>query len=197
MGWLSETQQALADGRSVFFAHLVHLSFDTVGDVGGDRYFWTGFGQLAYDGRAWLGGGQLVEIGDIPYGEDDTAGSGSVTLSGVDDDIVAAVVAEASLVRGRPIKIYGLFFGENLQPSDSKFLLLDGLMDLVRVRGSGLGLWQIELLYESVWTARNNGEHVAFSDSDQQARFPGDKGLERVVLYKTGVRRTWPLISAF
>lgn len=194
MGWLNATQKALAEGRSAFYAQLVHLAFD-VGD-GGDRYFWTGFGPLVVDGETWLGGAQLVEIGDIPFGEDDTAGGGSITLSGVDDDIVSAVVEESNTVRGRPIFIYGQFFGENLQPSDSKFLLCNGVMDLVRVRGSS-GLRQIELAYDSVWDARNNGEHVAFSDRDQQARFAGDKGLERVILYKTGVRRVWPLQSAF
>jgi len=189
-GFFDSAQAALASGLSVFFGELYEVGF-----ASGTAYYWDGFGDLAAYGHTWLGRGQLVSRSDIPSGIDDEAGSLTLSLSGVDDAIVAAVRASETEFRGRPIIVWGQFFDEALQipvSGGSRFQLFNGTMDVPTYGGQGPGERSVVIPCEGEWADRNGSKFEFFSHGSQLARFPGDLGLEYVYRYNVGVKRRWP-----
>lgn len=187
MGFLSAPQVALAGGLSVFYGELYEIGFTS-----GDAFYWDGFGDLDAYSEIWLGRANIVERSEIPFGVDDEAGLLTLTLSGVDDAIAAAVRAEEAEFYGRPITIWGQFFSEAMAISGSRFQLFTGTMDVPTYSGAGVGSRSITVPCEGEWADRNGAKFEFFSNASQLERFPGDKGLEYVYRYNAGVRRRWP-----
>lgn len=191
MGFFDTAQQALAEGRSVFFAELYEVGFTS-----GTAYYWDGFGDLSAYSHTWLGRGQLVQRSEIPFGIDDDASSLTLMLSGVDDTIVAAVRASETEFRNRPIVIWGQFFDEALQLSGGRFQLFSGMMDVPTYGGLGAGDRNVSIPCEGEWSDRNGAEFEMFSHGSQLRRYPGDLGLQYVYRYTPGVKRKWPQFSS-
>ena len=191
MGFFDATQQALAEGKSVFYGELYEIDFAS-GTIG----YWDGFGDISAYGRTWSGRGQFVERSEIPFGIDDEAGAISLTLSGVDPAIVAAVHSATAEFYGRSLVIWGQFFDEDLQLSGDRFHLFGGLMDVPTYGGTGSGSRVVMIPVEGEWSDRNGAAVEFFTNTSQQARYPGDKGLEYVYRYTPGVRRVWPQFAA-
>ena len=187
MGFFDATQLEFAEGLSVFYGELYEIGF-TSGTVG----YWDGFGDLVAYSRTWLGRGQFVERTEIPFGVDDEAGAINLTLSGVDEAIVAAVRADEAEFYGQPLTIWGQFFDEGLQPNGDRFHLFAGTMDVPTYGGTGPGSRVVLIPVEGEWSDRNGAAFEFFTNASQQARFPGDRGLEYVYRYTPGVRRHWP-----
>ena len=191
MGFFDDTQQAFAEGRSIFYGELYDVGF-TSGTVS----YWDGFGDISAYGRTWTGRGDFVERSPIPFGVDDEAGQLTLTLSGVNDAIVAAVRADESEFYGRPISIWGQFFGEDLQLSGTRFHLFSGTMDVPSYGGIGPRSRSVIVPCEGEWSDRNGAAFAFFTNVSQQKRYPGppaaDKGLEYVYRYNPGVKRMWP-----
>lgn len=186
MGFFNETIEALAGQQVVHAALLADFDFNE-----GHAYAWTGLGDVEIDGNTYLGRGDLVSIAPFPFGADDAAEAHSSTLSGVEPQYVTEA-RTAPTVRGRSVRWYLQFFGEDLQPLDSKYLLADRVMDVMSYSGVGPSQRSITLTSEDIWTNRNTAEHANWSDADQQAVFPGDRGLEFVAELVPGKRITWP-----
>jgi hypothetical protein len=187
MGFFDATQEALARGQSVFFGELYEL-----GLTSGTVRYWDGFGDISAYGLTWIGRGQFVQRSEIPFGVDDEAGAITLTLSGVDAAIVAAVRAEEAEFYQRPITIWGQFFGEDLQLSGTRFHLFTGTMDVPTYGGTGVKGRSVIIPAEGEWSDRNGAAFEFFTNASQQARYPGDKGLEYVYRYNPGVKRMWP-----
>lgn len=192
MGFFDAPQLALASGKSVFYAELFRLDYRSSGT---DGLYWDGFGDLDAYGFLWTGAGNVVSRGEIPFGVDDEAGQLVLTMSGVDAAVVSKVRAEEEEIYNQPITIWGQFFDEALQLSGGRFLLFQGTMDVPTYNVSPDGMRSIIIPCEGEWTDRNTAAFSMFSDRDQQARFPGDKGLEYAYRYTQGVRRRWPQFS--
>jgi hypothetical protein len=190
MAFFNSTIAALAQGRTVYLALLATHDFES-----GMARNWTGYGSLDLDGFTWVGKGDLVSFGGIPFNADDVAGAISITLSGVD----AQHIAEARgmpPVRGRAQQIYLQFFdATTLQPLDDKLLIADRVVDIMRWAGSGSNQRAISVTSEDVWADRQTGEYGNWSNADQTALFPDDRGLEFVAELVPGKRVTWPDFS--
>lgn len=187
MGFFSGTQLILASGKSVFYGELYQLGF-----LSGDGFYWDGFGNLDAYHEIWTGAGTLVARGEIPFSTDDEAGQLVLTMSGVDSTVMAKVRAEEGEIYNQPIYIWGQFFDESLQLSDDRFLLFQGTMDVPTYTVNPSGARAVTIPCEGEWTDRNDARNSLFSDADQNARFPGDRGLEYVYRYTQGVKRRWP-----
>ena len=188
MAFFNATQAALAAGRTVFAARLVHFDF-----AERPMHAWEGVGPLELDGATWLGLALIGSIGEIPVAVNDEAGSVDFTLSGVSPEIVARARDSAS-VRGREVTIYGQMFGEDLQPADAKYMLAELEMDVMSYAGTGPNDRRIRLTAESIWADRNGAAQALYSDRDQQLRFPGDLGCALVAALKNK-RVDWPRFS--
>ena len=190
MGYFDSAQNALASGLSVFFGELYEVTFG-----GSVHYYWDGFGNLVAYGNTYLGQGQLVARSEIPFGIDDEAGVLTLTMSGVDDTLVAGVRVNESEFFGKPIALWGQFFNEALQLEGGRFMLFQGTMD-VPTYGGQAGKRSISIPCEGEWADRNGSRFEFFSQGSQLARFPGDLGLEYVHKYNPGVVRAWPVFPS-
>lgn len=185
MGFFDATRQALAEGKTVFYSELYDIGFRS-----GTGYYWDGFGDLLVDGNTYSGAANVVSRSEIPFGIDDEAGQLTITMSGVNAAILAMVRAEEVEIAGQPLKVWGLFFDEALQPSGGKWLLFSGIMD---TPSYSAGTERTVIIpCEGEFTDRNLARFSLFSDVDQKGRFPGDRGLEYVYRYTLGVKRRWP-----
>lgn len=187
MSFFNSTQRTLSAGLSVFFGELYKVEFTS-----DTAYYWDAFGPLDAYSQSWDGAANVVSRSEIPLGIDDDAGQLTLTMSGVDADIVAAVRAAEPEIYGRPLTIWGQFFDEDMQLSDSRFFLFGGTMDVPTYAGTAPTSRSIVIPCEGEWADRNGAAFSFFSDVDQKARYPGDKGLEYVYRYTQGVKRRWP-----
>lgn len=186
--FFNATQATLAAGRTVSLARLVHFDFED-----DPQRVWDGLGDIEIDGATWHGLADLGSIADAAMGRSDAAGAVAYELSGVSAVIVAMAKAQQDQVRGRDVTLYGRFIdGETLEPLDDSFMLRQDIMDLMSYSGTGPAGRRISLTAETIWTNRKAAAFAYFSDKDQEARFPGDRGLEYVALLKPGLRRPWP-----
>jgi len=187
MGFFDAPQLALAQGLSVFYGELIEVGFTS-----GTAYYWDGFGDLAAYGHTYLGQANVVARSEIPFGVDDEAGQLTLTMSGVDEAIVAKVRASEAEFYNRPIAIWGQFFDEALALSGARFHLFSGTMDVPTYGGVGPGSRSIVVPCEGEWADRNGAAFEFFTNGSQQARYPGDLGLEYVYRYTPGAKRLWP-----
>jgi hypothetical protein len=170
VAFFSDTQAALADGRTVRYAELTVFEFEEA-----TAYLWDGVGDLELDGVTYQSNKGLVARSAIGFGENDDATEMSHTLSGVDPTFVDLARQSAS-VRGRPVTVFGQFFDEDWVPLDSKFFIAKRVMDVLRYSAQGPQKRSISVSEETIWTNRNGAAFAFYSDADQQARFPGDLG---------------------
>lgn len=193
MGFFSAPQLALASGLSVFYGELYRLEF-----LSGDGFYWDGVGDLSAYGETWIGAANLVARGEIPMGVDDEAGQLTLTLSGVDAGVVAAVRAAETEIYGRGITIWGQMFDEALQISGGRFQLFSGTMDVPTYTATGPTSRSIAIPCESEWSDRERAAYSAFTPNDQARRFPStpDRGLDYVYRYNAGVKRRWPHLGS-
>lgn len=195
MSYFGATRAAIASGRHVVAPRFVRFEFDL--DDGGPFRVWEGAGDIEIDGETWKGLAGIASISDSVFGVGDAAGNVTYQLSGVSAAIVEAARSQADKVRGRAVLQRGHFLDtETLQPLDDWFVIRNDIMDLLSYAGRGVADRTVSLTAETIWTTRNAAAFAYYSDRDQQARFAGDLGLERIVQMKNK-RVAWPLIGAF
>lgn len=171
---------------ATYYAMLVRFDF-----AEGPMHLWDGVGVLDFEGVSWTGAGQMASVSPMSLAEDDVAKKLEFALSGVTPEIVAKA-EDAESVRGRDVWVWGLpLSAETLQPIGGRQFLTHMLMDSVGYSAKGPADRSIKLVCETVWTARNSASFAMWSDRDQQARFPGDRGFEFVPTL-TSKRSFWP-----
>jgi hypothetical protein len=192
----SATVDAYLAGRSVGVAPLVFMDF-----VEAPRRWWAGFGTLpTLDGNSWQGTGSLITIDGLQEDVGTVATPMTFTLSGVDAEIVTLARNASSRVKGRRVVVYLQFFditSDNAgvapwAPLDQPDAIKVGVMDQMRVIAEGPSSRSIIVTAEGLWTGRNRPSFGLYTDRDQKARFPGDRGLEQVSdLVNKTIR--WPI----
>jgi len=190
MGFFNAVIAAFSEGHRPHAALLVEHDFPY-----GMARNWTGIGTLHLYDVDWIGCGDLVKMSDLGFGADDAAQPFTMTLSGVNPQftIEARTMPTA---RNRSQKIWLQFFDpDSLQPIDDRYLLADRVMDVMGFSRSGPASRSISLSSEDIWVGLNTTAHATYSDTDQQARFPGDRGFEFTEELRVGSRIDWPDFS--
>lgn len=176
MAFLSGVQAASAAGLTVRPAVLAH--FDFLGQPG---WYWMGFGPLVTaDGQVWDGTGAMARIDglNVPIGT--TAEAATFTLSGVDVRVAALARQQSALVKGRDVRVLVQFYTDEWGLADDPVEVWSGILDVMTYRALGEGRFAVSVTAENVWSGRNKSPFGFLNDTDQQARFPGDRGLELV-----------------
>ena len=179
----SETVQAYLDRRTINAALLVFFDFRD-----SPVRLWQGFGTLTSGGHDWQGSGELVGISGLEAAPGMTAGATTFTLSGVDRTIVTMAKAASDRVTGRECTVYIQFFEvagneRGMQVGallDSPTAIWTGEMDQISYEASGPSSRTITLTAENIWARRNRPPYGYYTDADQTARYPGDRGLEEI-----------------
>lgn len=184
-------------------AVLVHMDFQ-----GAPKRWWSGFGDLVTvddDGqKTWQGLGDLISISPISSTYQVSAEQVTFDLAATPEMLGLALAAK-SRVRERAVTIYLQLFanarmaaftaggGELLtgDPIGSPMALYSGLMMRMPWSASGSSERRIRLECEGLFFRRNAPPRGRWTDSDQKARYIGDRGFERLpiyVNYETGWR---------
>ena len=172
-------------------AVLVHMDFQ-----GAPKRWWSGFGDLEVAGQTWQGLGDLISISPISSTYQVSAEQVTFELAATPEMLGLALAAK-SRVRERAVTIYLQLFanarmaaftsggGELMtgDPIGSPMALYSGLMMRMPWSASGSTERRIRLECEGLFFRRNAPPRGRWTDSDQKARYPGDRGFERLPLY--------------
>ena len=181
-----------------FFA--VELLFDSPNEL----RFWTGVGDITYDGDVYTGSGNLMQISEIQESSDVAARGATITMSGIPSNLISLALDEDYQHRIAKIK-FGIFTesvssDSELLINDSDFLLLNdagdrlligydstitmvdlfvGRMDQMSI-DEGPNTSTIALTIESKLIDLERPRVRRYTDASQQSRFPGDRAFEFV-----------------
>lgn len=195
MGFFGATRAAKSKERHVVCPRFVVFDFDL--DDGGPFRLWEGASEIVVDGETYRGFAEVGSISDAAFGAGDAAGNITYQLSGVSSEVVEAAQSQADKVRGRDVQLFGHFLdADTLQLFDDPFVIRNDIMDTLHYAGQGPSNRTVTLTAETFWTARNAAAYAYYSPKDQEARFPGDRGLDFVPTMKNK-RVAWPLVGAF
>lgn len=162
------------------------------------RRWWTGFGDLPHAGHVWQGLGDLISISGIDTNYSVSARKVSFQLAAT-PEMLALALAAKTRVRERAVSIFEqLFLVESQdadiqfgQPLGPMFSLFNGTMLKMPWTAEGAQKRGLTLHCEGLFYRRNQPPRGRWTDADQKARYPGDKGLDRLPLYANGYEAGW------
>ena len=118
----------LAD--TVYPVMLVELQFS-----GGTVNFWTGLGELHWDGKTWTGTGYFGRVSPIQETIKVVAAGVEYALSGIPAEIISVALNQA--YQGRPGKFWLGMLDENATIVIDPVLVFSGRMDVMAMEESG------------------------------------------------------------
>lgn len=170
---LSAGMQTAIAGGILYPAIFIQAQFLT-----GTVYIWTGLGSIVWNGHTWQGVGSLLSVAAIEEGSTVEARGISITLSGVNNALLADVLQEFQVTA--PVTIYlGLFAGSPLALLDSPVTCWAGKMDQP-VIDVGAETATISIAAESRMILHNVPCERRYTQDDQVIDYPGDQGFQFV-----------------
>ena len=167
-------------------AALVWMDF-----AGGAKRWWTGFGDLDAGGHRWQGVGDLISISPISTAYDLSAEPMTFTLACTPELLALAINAKAR-VRDRTVMVsLQLFDMDTKQVLGSPFVMFSGTMQRMPWKASGPTERTLTVEAEGLFFRRNAPPRGRWTDADQKARYPGDRGFERMPIYANGYESRW------
>ena len=169
------TQSALDDGRIVA-VDMILFEFPS-----GNYGFWRGEGILTYNTVPYIGGGSLIDIGDVEQGSDLSANSLTLKLRGVPNtDLTPDTLAtiESEQYHQKPVNLYVGFFNHETRVLMSVEVRYRGYVDQVfhkdEVNESGENTAVLEIRCESRFRDHQKSGYRIRSDLDQRLIYPTD-----------------------
>lgn len=174
-----------------FFA--VEIDFSS-----GPLYVWSGLGNLTYEGKLYLGAGQLLNLSSIEETTEIEAKGANITMSGIPSSFLSLALTEP--YQGRECRIYFGLFIDNLEittqgevtittenlvslstESESKFFIeiFSGELDQMNI-SENADTATISVSAENVLIRLERPTVRRFTNEDQKSRYPNDRGLEFV-----------------
>ncbi len=163
-------------------------------------YFWTGLGDLTTGGITYTGTGQFLSISEMEETAEIAAKGATITLSGIPSNLISLAITEP--YQGRLCKImFGAIDANRiyLKAEDGTYILREdsgriditegdvtpvvelftGYIDQMNI-DEGPDTSTIVLAIESRLIDLERERIFRYTDQNQKARFPNDKGLEFV-----------------
>ena len=180
-------------------AALVHMAFKD-----NPQRWWTGFGDLDAGGYRWKGLGDLINISPIETAYDLSAQPVTFTLAAT-PELMAKALNAKDQVRDRQVTVSLQLFaveahaaftpgGQEIQrgqPLGSPLTMFVGTMQRMPWSATGPTQRTLQLEAEGLFYRRNAPPRGRWTDADQKARWPGDRGLERLPLYAANYEPRW------
>lgn len=148
--------------------------------AGGNVRMWTGLGSIHWDGKEFLGGGDLVSVSSVEekHGDQVEAQGLAFSISGVNPDQLSVALGEVR--QGLPATLYfavvdeasGTLLGEPV-------IVYSGLTDIPTIDDTGTEI-TISLATESKIIDLERARSRRYTPEDQKAVHPGDKGFDYV-----------------
>lgn len=158
-------------------------AFVEIGFANGARRMHNGFGTIeTNDGKVWQGIGNLGSISGLQQAINGTAAPLELSLSGVDAGFAAQAKGNRDNWYMRPVVVFLQFFDADWQPLDMPFAVAFATMRQLTIdrRSTEEGMvYTVTVQAEGPFITRKRARYGFYSDTDQQKRFPGDRGCER------------------
>ena len=177
MGFFTPAEAEALAASTVRVATLVDFDFKDQ-----PVYVWNGYQSRVFEGRTYIGCGDLGTIDGLQETRDVTSSQVTFTLSGVPDspnDILAIAIAETDKVQGRLVIVRLQLFDQNWNPFARSIPIFFGLMQQPRVTRESMTMEEgarrtITLPAENLFYGRSRPAAGRYTDAEQQQRFPGD-----------------------
>lgn len=160
-------------------AWLVELAFTT-----GTLRYTTAPVSIVEGGNTWLGWGGVATVGSVTESEEVLGDAIVLSLSIVDQALVAASLGNVGAYRGRRATLYLQMTNARFLPVGPKVRRWAGVMDRVEIRRAADengSTGSIDLRCARVGVARmRNAGGLRLSHEQQLRRYPGDTGLRYV-----------------
>lgn len=186
------TINAQLTGRTVQASLLTRIEF-----ASGDMRLWLGgAGILDAGGETWAGIGALSSVDEIAQSIGGSADPFHLTLSGVDDDVLQVIADGIPEAYGRDVTGYLQFFDGDWATLDDPLPIGWGVTSNIEISETGGDRGSspqrtVRVPVEPILVGGSRPRFAYWSDRDQQKRFPGDRGCERMsVLTMQTIR--WP-----
>ena len=168
---LPATIRAIQARRTVRKARLVRIDF-----ASGSKFLHQGLGPLrTSDGQIWEGIGTLGDVSAIDRSVVPAGGGPTLTLSGVNDEMIAKALAADGEAKGRPVRIFEQHYDDDLSLLDTPQPIYLGLIDRMLITDDG-PVSKINVSLVTVLYMRRRAQYAYLSHVSQQQRFPGDLG---------------------
>ena len=182
---------ASLSGRSVKAAYLVEFLFRS-----GPQRLWNGNGDLSAGARVWKGLRGLGQISGLEAALNANAPQAVFSVSGVSSGFRSKDGGDPFDYINRPIIVYVQFFKDDWSTLDDPYAISGWVMQTVHegyAWDDSVKAWvsTVGIAAESWFFGRGRPPFSFWSDRDQQARYPGDKGLEYMSALQNYVTR-WP-----
>jgi len=169
---LSSNMQDVTTATLVRPIILVEAEFDS-----SDVLMWSGTGDLDWDGKTWIGTGQLLNVDAMEESVEMKAVGTSVTLNGIPSDLLSLALQED--YQGRPLTVYLGAFDDSGEVISSPVVIFKGRMDIMTISESG-DTASIQVTVENRLIDFERTRERRFTSEDQKIDFPNDKGFEFV-----------------
>lgn len=138
---------------------------------------WSGAAAITWDGKNWLAAGGLLEVGPVAESSEIRAVGFQVSLKG-DASLLALNLGYAR--QGLPGRVWlGAFDTTSGALIVDPFKVFEGRFDVPDIVDAG-GTVKITAKYESRFIDLDRVRARRYTDEDQQAEVPGDRGFEYV-----------------
>mgnify|MGYP000739722093 FL=1 len=174
---LSAEMLAVATADVVRPIYLVKAEFDSTPPEDRNLYLWSGFGNLTFNGKNYLGVGNLLSISAVDESTDLTATGASIVLSGIQSPLLA--IARDEDYQGRPITIYLGALDDTGDLIASPTVLFSGFMDVMTISEAG-ETSTISVTAENKLIAFDRSYVRRYTAEDQKIDYPNDMGFEFV-----------------
>ncbi len=191
MSFFTVAQMDALRATTVRIATLVDLEF-----AAAPAYLWNGFGDLAASAHLYKGLGDLGSISGIAESRGAQSRQVTLTLSGVNDQILGHVLTETEAVQGRLAVLSAQLFDADEAPIGEPWPYYFGVMQAPRVTRTEASDTEgptrsISIPTENLFAGRHRPPAGRYTDREQQIRYPGDLFCSYVAAL-VSQQITWP-----
>lgn len=152
---------------------LMKAEFDS-----GALRLWTGLGNLTYNAEVYVGAGGMIGVSPVTESLNTQANGVDFALRGIPNDLIALALSEN--YQGRFVSCWFACLDASGALISSPYLLFKGRMDVLEILEAG-DTSTLTMRCENLLIDLQRVKSRRYTDEDQKAMFPNDKGLEFVV----------------
>lgn len=155
-----------------------HIAFGIIAEFdSGDLNLWTGIGDFTdSDAVTYTGAGELLSLSNIEESKELQSTNLTVTISGLQEDIVSYATTED--YQNRPLTLKMFFFHPDTNDEIENVILFKGRMDTLVVNDGDT--FSVVISAENKLIDLTRPRNLYFTPQSQEYLYTGDKGLEFV-----------------
>lgn len=139
---------------------------------------WTGYGTLVWGTDVYFGNGWLTSVSNYSETGDIRPEGMTITLTGIPLEVTSLILSSAK--QSDTCNVWFAVLNEAFVLINDPFKLFRGRFDLAEIK-EGPDTTTIAINYESRLVALDKPKIRRYTQADQAAQYPDDKGFEHVI----------------